>query len=101
MGRRIAITTTACYEFLYLRSCTLGAVVDPTKKFDMKAAEAISQRCFVKKVSLEILQNSQVNTSFLIKNETLAQVFSCEFCEISKNIFSCRTPAVDISEIIL
>ena len=22
-----------------------------------------------------------------IKNETLAQVFSCEFCEISKNIF--------------
>ena len=24
----------------------------------------------------------------LIKKETLAQVFSCEFCEISKNIFS-------------
>ena len=23
-----------------------------------------------------------------IKKETLAQVFSCEFCEISKNIFS-------------
>ena len=48
---------------------------------------------------LEILQNSQENTcarsSFLIKlqadarnfirNEALAQVFSCEFCEISKN----------------
>ena len=26
-----------------------------------------------------------------IKKETLAQVFSCEFCEISKNIFSYRT----------
>ena len=23
----------------------------------------------------------------LLKKETLAQVFSCEFCEISKNIF--------------
>ena len=31
--------------------------------------------------------------SFLafIKKETLAQVFSCEFCEISKNTFSYRT----------
>ena len=25
---------------------------------------------------------------FFIKKETLAQVFSCEFCEISKNTFS-------------
>ena len=51
----------------------------------------------MKKVSLEILQNSQENkcarVSFLIKlqawgvlkKETLAQVFSCEFCEICKN----------------
>ena len=50
---------------------------------------------------LEISQNSQGNTcaraSFLIKlqtsacnfikRETLAQVFSCEFCESSKNTF--------------
>ena len=48
-----------------------------------------------------MLQNSQENTcaraSFLIKlkasscsfikKETLAQMFSCEFCEISKNTF--------------
>ena len=33
-----------------------------------------------------------------IKKETLAQVFSCEFCEISKNIFSYRTPLVAASE---
>ena len=32
-----------------------------------------------------------------IKKETLAQVFSCEFCEISKNIFSYRTPPVAAS----
>ena len=34
-----------------------------------------------------------------IKKETLAQVFSCEFCEISKNIFSYRTPLVAASEL--
>ena len=32
-----------------------------------------------------------------IKKETLAQVFSCEFCEISKNTFSYRTPLVTAS----
>ena len=63
----------------------------------------------MKKVFLEISQNSQENTcarvSFLmklqaeafIKKETLAQVFSCEFCEISKNTFSYRTPLVATS----
>ena len=29
-----------------------------------------------------------------IKKETLAQVFSCKFCEISKNTFFYRTPLV-------
>ena len=32
-----------------------------------------------------------------IKKETLAQVFSCEFCEISKNTFFDRTPPVTAS----
>ena len=58
--------------------------------------------CSEKKVFLEISQNSQVNAcalvSFLIKlqaeacnfvkKETLVQVFSREFWEISKNAFS-------------
>ena len=29
-----------------------------------------------------------------MKKETLVEVFSCEFCEISKNSFCYRTPAV-------
>ena len=33
----------------------------------------------------------------LIKKETLAQVFSCEFCEFSKNIFFPRTLPVAAS----
>ena len=48
---------------------------------------------------LEIPQNSQENICarfffnlFSIKKETPAQVFSCEFWEISKNIFSYRLP---------
>ena len=32
-----------------------------------------------------------------MKKETLAHVFSCEFCEISKNTFSYRTPPVAAS----
>ena len=32
-----------------------------------------------------------------IKKETLTQVFSSEFCEVSKNNFSYRTPPVVVS----
>ena len=32
-----------------------------------------------------------------IKKETLAQVFSCEFCETSRNTFCYRTPPVTAS----
>ena len=60
---------------------------------------------------LENLQNLQENTcawvSFLIKlqasvcnfikKEALAQVFSCEFCEISTNTFSYKIPPVTAS----
>ena len=61
--------------------------------------EAATRGVLWKKVFLEISQNSQENTcvraSFLIKHqacnfikkEALAQVFSCEFCEISKSTF--------------
>ena len=67
--------------------------------------------CSMKKVSLENSQNSQENTcaseSFLIKlpqawnfikKDSLAQVFSCEFCEIYKNTFFYRRPPVAASE---
>ena len=53
--------------------------------------EAVTRWCSVKKEFLKILQNSPENTwegweaCNFIKKETLAQVFSCEFCEISKN----------------
>ena len=59
---------------------------------------------FCKTVFLEILQNSQENTSArvadacnFIEKETLAQLFSCEFYEISKNTFFHRAPLVATS----
>ena len=47
--------------------------------------EAVVWRCSVKKVFLNISQNSHGNTC--AKKETLAQGFSCEFCQIFKNTF--------------
>ena len=46
-------------------------------------SEAVVQSCYIKKVFLEISQNSHENT--------------CEFCEIPKNAFSYRTPPVAAS----
>ena len=70
--------------------------------------EAVARRCSVKKVFLKILQHLRENTSarvsFLIKlqaevcnfikNETLAQVFSCECCEIFEGTFFYGTSPV-------
>ena len=52
--------------------------------------KAVVRRCSVKKVLLEISKNSQENTcaSVSLLRKLQAQVFSCEFCEISKEIFS-------------
>ena len=55
------------------------------------------RRCFVKKVFLEILQNSLENTcvrAILLKNRPLHRFFFCKFCEISKSTFSYRTSSV-------
>ena len=77
----------------------------------LSCKEAVVWRSSVKKVFLEISQNSQENTWtrvsvlikfqaeawIFIKKETLAQVLSWEFSEISKNSFSHRTPLVAAS----
>ena len=62
-------------------------------------SEAATTGVLRKKVFLEISEIWQENTcaSNFIKKETLKQVFSCEFCEISKNTFSYRTPPVAAS----
>ena len=43
-------------------------------------------------------QKQSPQPATLLKKETLPQVFSCEFCEISKNAVSKRTPPVAATE---
>ena len=52
-------------------------------------SKALARRCSVKNVFLKLLKNSPEKTCsrFFNKNETLAQVFSNEFCTIFKNNF--------------
>ena len=57
------------------------------------STEAVPRKCSVKKVFLEISEEAYN----FIKKETLTQVFSCEFCEVSKKTFSYRTPPVVVS----
>ena len=70
------------------------------------SSEAVVRRCSVKKVSLKnftkftgkhLCQSLFFNKVASLRPETLAQVFSREFCEIFKNTFFYRTPPVAAS----
>ena len=69
--------------------------------------EAATKGVLHKKLFLKILQNSQENTcarvsyfnkvacNFIKIRDSGTQAFSCEFCEVFKNTFFCRTHLVD------
>ena len=69
--------------------------------FAQRKSEGVVQRCSLKK---DVLRNfakftgkhlcQSVFFKKVAKKENLAQVFSCEFCEVFKNTFSYRTPPV-------
>ena len=71
----------------------------------MRNAKAVVRRRSLKKVFLDISQKftgkhlcqSLFFDKAAVKEESLAQVFSCEFCEISKDTFFYRTPPVAAS----
>ena len=82
-----------------LDSCS---TIDFSETNEQKIPEAVARKCSVEKVFLEIPQNTQGHTcasvSFsiklqayrpcnFIKKETLGQVPSCEFCQMSRNTF--------------
>ena len=58
------------------------------------------QLCFDKN-SRQTLVNHMPEACNFIKNEALAQVLSCEFCEIYKNTFYYRTPLVAVSGVLI
>ena len=53
---------------------------------------------YEKKILLKISQNSQPQACNFINNETLAQVFSGEFCEVFKNTDFTEHPWTTSSE---
>ena len=60
--------------------------------------EGVVRRCFYKEgVRRNFTKFTGLRPATLLKKETLAQVFSCGFCEISKNTFLYRTPLVAAS----
>ena len=67
-----------------------------------KSNRSSHQEVFCKKVVLrnfsKFAGKRLCQSLFFIKKETLAQGFSCEFCEISKNNFFYRTPLVAASD---
>ena len=95
-------------EHLFYRTSPVAASF--VKSTTLQRERTVARSCSVKKVFLEISQNSWENARarayFLIKlqanlqlQETLAQTFSCEVCKISKNTPSYRTRPVAASEI--
>ena len=94
------------------KSATETLEVTEDKPNESIFTKSSHRRWFYKKMFLNISQISQENTcakaSYLrklpeacnfIKKETLAQVFSCEFCEIFKNTFFTERLQVTDSDI--
>ena len=62
--------------------------------FESKLSSALVKICQIPHVRSSL---SEVFCKRFIKKETLAQVFSCEFCEIFKNTYFYRKPQVTAS----
>ena len=66
---------------------------DVLRNFEKFTGKHLCQRPFLNEVA-----GLRPKACNFIKKKSLAQVFSCEFCEISKNTFFHRTPLVAASE---
>ena len=68
--------------------------------YDKNITTFMLELCYDKN-SRQTLANHKLRACNFIKKETLAQVFSCEFCEIYKNTFYYRTPLVAASGVLI
>ena len=89
--------TSKYFSFCHLEISTLSFHFEELSTL-MTEKWAVVQSYSVKNVFLKIWQNPQQNTCALpesLSNKViLAQVFSCSFCEIFKNIFFYRATLV-------
>ena len=65
--------------------------------FIKQLPEVFCKKCVVRNFAKFTGKHLRPEGCNFIKNETLAQMLSCEFCEISKNTFFYRTPLVAAS----
>ena len=68
--------------------------------YDKNVATVILQLCYDKN-SRQTLANHRLEACNFVKKETLAQVFSCAFCEIYRNTFYYRTLLVAASGVLI
>ena len=94
---KIANTKTRVFLFTMSRSsraegfCKKGVL----RNFTKFTGKYLCQSLFVNKVP-----GLRPKACNFIKKETLAQVFSCDFCKISKNTFFYRTPPMGASDFV-
>ena len=81
---------------IILLATTIKHVLTDLRFRKIKRIQNPAPVCFQKQPPGSCLLSEAAN---FIKKETLAQVFSREFCEICKNTFFYRTPLVAASEI--
>ena len=88
--------------FLMLLFSSIGNIIDKNSHRRSSVKKDI-RRNFAKFTGKQLWQSLFFNkvaglkACNCVKKETLAQMFSCEFCKISKNTLSCRTPPVTAS----
>ena len=68
--------------------------------YDKNIATFMLHLCYDKN-SRQTLANHRLEACNFVNKETLAQVFSCEFCVIYKNTFYYRTPLVAASGVLI
>ena len=68
--------------------------------YDKNVATFTLQLCY-NKYSRQTLANHRPEACIFIKKEALAQMFSCEFCEIYKNTFYYKTSLVAASGVLI
>ena len=111
------LVANALLRFLKILQFEKYVIVDAgSKRFaaKLKVQKQPPEEFYGKKLFLKISQNSQENTCArvffnkvagdacnFIEKETLAQLFSCEFCEISKNTFLQNTSILVLLKILV
>ena len=78
-----------------MKNCKANHILDRSSRQEVFCRKDILKN-FTKLTGKRLRQSLWLLAGF-IKRETPTKVFSCEFYEISKNIFSCRTLPVTAS----